>query len=33
MKKLAILAAVACGVFSALRAQQRETFAWAPLPD
>jgi len=36
MKKLAILAAVACGLFSALvsisRAQQRETLAWAPLP-
>src|SRR5690242_20104752 len=31
-KQIAILAAVAFGLFSALRAQQRETFAWAPLP-
>jgi hypothetical protein len=32
MKKLAIIAAVVVGLFSVLRAQQRETFAWAPLP-
>ena len=32
LKEIAILAAVACGVFSALRAQQSDTFAWSPLP-
>ena len=32
LKQLAVLTAVAFGLFSALRAQQRETFAWAPLP-
>ena len=32
LKQFAILAAVACGVFSALRAQQSDSFAWAPLP-
>ena len=31
-KHFAILVAVTLGIFSALRAQQKETFAWAPLP-
>jgi len=32
LKQIALVAAVAFGLFSALHAQQRETFAWAPLP-
>ena len=32
LKQVGIFAAVAFGLFSVLRAQQRETFAWAPLP-
>src|SRR5678816_2390469 len=32
LKHFAILIAVGLGVFTVLRAQQRETLAWAPLP-
>jgi len=32
LKQFAILAAVVAGLSSALRAQQKDTLAWAPLP-
>ena len=32
LKHFAIFAAAGLGLFTALRAQQRETLAWAPLP-
>ena len=32
LKQFAVVAVVAFGLFSVLRAQQRDTFAWAPLP-